>query len=301
MGTFRNALVVLAVLASAAHADTDIQKADALFEKGLSLRDTNLQQSCDAFRESLQWNPQAIGTLMNVALCDEKLGKIASAHARFSEARDRAKEGNLPEYVAEAESHIKTLAGELPHVTIKFLGERAAGTRVLLGDIVVPATKYDKGEPVAVDPGELVIVVSAPGRLAYETRMMIGKKETKSIEVPELKKGVTVKSSSRRATGIIFTAAGGTFILTGAVLGLVARSKYTKCDDNICEPSVQSENEKALTFGNVGTVIGAVGVVAGGIGVYLWLTAPKDAAERRVTVVPNVTSESAGLAAIGRF
>lgn len=300
MGILRYALVVSALLSVRAHAETDIKKADALFEKGLSLRDTNLQQSCDAFRESLQWNPQAIGTLMNVALCDEKLGRIASAHSRFSEARDRAKEANLPEYLEEAEAHIKQLETELPHVTIRFLGERPTGTRVLLGDIVVPPTKYEKGELVAVDPGELVIVVSAPGRIAYEARMMIGKKESKSIEVPELKKGVTVRSS-RRATGIIFAAAGGTFIVTGAVLGLVAKNKYTECPDNICEPAAQSENEKALTFGNVGTVVGAVGVVAGGIGLYLWLTAPKDPSERRVTLVPNVTSESAGLAAMGRF
>lgn len=301
MGTLRNALVVLALLASRAQADIDIKKADALFAKGLSLRDTNLEQSCDAFRESLQFNPQAIGTLMNVALCDEKLGKIASAHARFSEARDRAKEGNLPDYVEEASAHIKALTAELPHVTIRFLGERPAGTRVLIGDLVVPAAQYEKGEPVAVDPGELVIVVSAPGRLAYETRMMIGKKETRPIEVPELKKGVTVKGSSRRATGIIFTVAGGTFLATGAVLGLVARSKYKDCPDDICVPGVQSENEKARTFGSVGTVVGAVGIVAAGIGVYLWISAPKDPTERRVAVVPSVTPESAGLTAIGRF
>jgi hypothetical protein len=306
VGTLRNALVVLAMLAVRAHADIDIKKADALFAKGISLRDTNLQQSCDAFRESLQWNPQAIGTLMNVALCDEKFGKIASAHAGFSEARDRAKEGNLPDYVEEAERHIKDLEGQLPHVTLEF-AEKPAGMRVLIGDTVVPSTKYENGKQVAVDPGELVIVVSAPGRLAYETKMMIGKKETKSIQVPELKKGVTVKGSSRRSIGIITTATGATFFVTGSVLGLVARSIYNKnhdkgCDaDNVCDAEEQSQTEKARTIGNVGTVVGAVGLVTAGFGVYLWLSAPKDATERRVTVVPTITPESAGLTAVGRF
>ena len=306
MGILRNALVVLAVLVGHAHAEVDIKEADRLFALGLSLRDSNLEQSCKYFDQSLEKNPNAIGTLMNVALCDEKLGKIASAHRRFSEARDRAKEGNLPEYIEEAESHIKVLESDLPHVTIKFRVPPPPGTRVLIGETVIPPAQFDKA---AVDPGELVIVVSAPGRLAYETRMIIAKKETKPIEVPELKEGVTVKSSSRRSIGIITTAAGGALILTSQVLGLYARSKYNTakddgCDDNnTCNAPEQSKTEKARTYGNVGTAVGIVGVVAAGVGLYLWFTAPKEAEtqEKRVTFVPSVTPESAGLAAIGRF
>ena len=292
------------MLATRAHAEVDIKEADRLFALALSLRESNLEQSCKYFDESLEKNPNAIGTLMNVALCDEKLGKIASAHRRFSEARDRAKEGNLPEYIAEAESHIKTLEADLPHVTIKFLVPPPDGTRVLIGETVIPPSQYGNA---AVDPGELVIVVSAPGRLAYETRMIIAKKESKPIEVPELKKGVTVKGSSRKSIGIIVTAAGGAAIVTSQILGLYARSKYNTnhdkgCDMNdVCSAEEQSQTEKARTVGNVGTVVGIVGVAAAGVGLYLWITAPKEPTEKRLTFVPNVTPESAGLAAIGRF
>ena len=295
----------MALLAARAHADTDIKAADELFAKGVALRDTNLEQSCAYFRQSLEMNPQAIGTLMNVALCDEKLGKIASAVERFSEARDRAKEGNLPEYATEAEAHINALTPEVPKVTLRFAGERPAGTRVLIGERVIASELYDGGKQVNVDPGELVIVVSAPGRLAYETKLMIAKREEKAIEVPELAKGVTVKSS-RRTIGVITTAAGGTFFVTGAVLGLVARSIYRKnydegCDSRGCDAEQQSQTERARTIGNVGTVVGLVGLAGAGVGVYLWLTAPKDHAERRVTVVPSVTPDAVGLTAIGRF
>ncbi|MBA3502721.1 MAG: hypothetical protein H0T65_20335 [Deltaproteobacteria bacterium] len=299
---------MLTLFVAHAHAEVDIKEADRLFAVGLSLRDTNREQSCKYFHQSLEKNPNAIGTLMNVALCDELLGKIASAYARFSEARDRAKEGNLPDYIEEAEAHISTLKVDLPHVTITFLGERPKGTRVLIGDIIVSSTQLDEKSLVAVDPGELVIVVSAPGRLAYETRMMIGKKETKPIEVPELKKGVTVKGSSRKSIGIITTAAGGGLLITGQVLALVARSKYREfkkapfCDAmDICEAEAQAEIEKAITLGNVGTVVSVVGLAAAGIGVYLWLSAPSEPTEKRLTFVPNVTPESAGITAIGRF
>ena len=310
MGSLRNALVAVALLVAHANADTDIKAADELFAKGLALRETNLEQSCSYFRQSLEKNPQAIGTLMNVALCDEKLGKIASAVDRFSEARDRAKEGNLPEYATEAEAHIAALKDDIPTVTIKFVGERAAGTRVLIGERVISPEMYADGKKVNVDPGELVVVVSAPGRLAYETKLMIAKKEGKAIDVPELKKGVTVKSS-RRTIGIVTTAAGGTFFVTGAVLGLVARNIYrdnrntSHCEpaegDDICDAEQQSETERARTIGNVGTVVGAVGLVAAGVGIYLWFSAPKEPTERRMAIVPDFTPTSAGLTAIGRF
>lgn len=310
MGSLRTAVVLCAALASTrASAETDIKAADELFAKGLALRDTNLEQSCSYFKQSLDLNPQAIGTLMNVALCDEKLGKIASALERFSEARDRAKEGNLPEYATEATAHIDLLKADVPKVTIKFLGERPAGTRLLIGDRVIAPDRYEGGKQVNVDPGELVIVVSAPGRLAYETKLLINKKEEKAIEVPELKKGITVKSS-RRTIGIITTATGGAAFGTSVVLGLVARSiwnkNHDKCTpvpgDDICDPEQQSGTERARTIGSVGTVVGAIGLAATGVGIYLWLTAPKESStDRRVTLLPNVTPESAGLTALGRF
>jgi hypothetical protein len=310
VGSLRTAVVLCATLAaSRAFAETDIKAADELFAKGLALRETNLEQSCSYFEQSLAKNPQAIGTLMNVALCDEKLGKIASAVEGFAEARDRAKEGNLPEYATEAEAHIAALAPDVPKVTIKFLGERPAGTRVLIGERVIGPERYEGGKQVNVDPGELVIVVSAPGRLAFETKMLINKKEQKAIEVPELEKGITVKSS-RRTVGIITTATGGAALITGAILGLVANNIYDKNHDkctivdgaDVCDPEQQSETERARTIGNVGTVVGALGLAAAGVGIYLWLSAPDESTEqRRVTIVPDITSDSAGLTAIGRF
>jgi hypothetical protein len=306
VGTLRNAILVVAALGARAHADTDIQEADKLFAEGLALRDTNLQQSCDKFRQSFEKNPQAIGTLMNVALCDEKFGKIASAVNKFSEARDRAKEGNLPEYLEEAEKHINALTPDLPKVTVKFLAGKPNGTKVLIGELVLPMNQIDAGKPVAVDPGELAIVVSAPGRLAYETKMMIGKKEVKSIEVPELKKGVTVKSS-RRTIGLITTISGGATVATSIVIGLFARNRYNDkeaigaCTNGVCPAEAQTKVENARQLGTVGTVVGAVGIVATGVGLYLWLTAPKESADRKVTLVPAVGPETAGLAAVGRF
>jgi hypothetical protein len=298
----------VALLGAPAFAETDIEQADKLFAEGLALRDTNLQQSCDKFRQSFELNPQAIGTLMNVALCDERFGRIASAVAHFSEARDRAKEGNLPEYLAEAQKHIDALTPELPYVTIQF-AEKAPGTRVLLGDRVVPDSEL--GGSIAVDPGELVVVVSAPGRVSYETKIVLGKREKKPIAVPALRKAVTVQKSSRRTIGLITAGTGAAAIATGVVLGLVARNKYRDAFDSgcqevpdgqdVCSAEAQGETESAITIGTTGTVIGVIGIAAVGVGAYLWWTAPSERNERKVSVVPTLSPDAAGLTAIGRF
>src|SRR5262247_3294211 len=127
---------LLAASASRAQADPRIDKADQLFAEGKALMASNLIQACDKFEESLHYNPAAIGTLLNVALCDEKLGKVASAVSKFTEARDHAKEQNLPEHVRAAEDHIAALTPSVPHLAIQ-LSEPLPDTSVLVDDRVV--------------------------------------------------------------------------------------------------------------------------------------------------------------------
>ncbi|MDQ3366094.1 MAG: hypothetical protein M3680_11775 [Myxococcota bacterium] len=310
MGPLRNALILAVLLMGRpAAAEVDIGKADKLFAEGLALRESNLEQSCQKFEESLTYNPQAIGTLMNVALCDEKLGRIASAVAKFSEARDRAKEQQLADHQKASEEHLALLLPELPYLTIKFTTPPIAETRVLIDDRFIPMNKISR---LPVDPGERVIVVSAPGRLPYQTKILIAKRELKDIDVPELAESVTVKSS-RRTIGKITTASGLAAVVTSVAIGLYARGVYKdqfgpgKCMEiegaaAQCPPENQTETERAITLGTVGTVVGIVGVAAVGAGLYLWLRSPKESAvQPTLSVVPQLSPESAGVAAIGRF
>jgi leucyl-tRNA synthetase len=129
--------------------DPRIQRADALFAEGKALFDSNILQACDKFKESLHENPAAIGTLLNVALCDEKLGRVASAVKRFSEARARAREQGLTEHIRAAEEHIRALEPSVPHLAIT-LSERLPETRVVIDDAIIAP---DALASVAVDPG----------------------------------------------------------------------------------------------------------------------------------------------------
>ena len=304
-------------LGTEAHADpvpdSKIEKADQLFAEGKALLGSNLLQACAKFDESLRYNAAAIGTLLNVALCDEKLGRVASAVAKFSEARDRAKEQGLLQHIRAAEEHIAALEPNVPHVTIK-LTERLPETKILIDDAIVA---LDAVTDIAVDPGERVIVVSAPARLPYRAKLVVGVAEHREVVIPALSKSVTVTSSKHRI-GQIATALGGAAIGTGIGLGLYARNlrlkqfgdiegdgKCHKTDHgDLCPPDRQTQTERARTLGNVGTVVGIAGVVVAGVGVYLWFRSPRSTpndTSKKVVVVPQLSADGLGVVAAGRF
>jgi len=299
-------------------ADPKIERADRLFAEGKALLGSNLLQACGKFDESLRENPAAIGTLLNVALCDEKLGRIASAVAKFSEARDRALEQGLREHVRAAEDHIAQLAPDVPHLAIT-LTERIPDTMILLDDRIVA---LDALTNIPVDPGERMIAVSAPARLTYRATLVIARGAHQDVVIPPLASSIVVHSSQRRI-GQVSTFVGGAVAGVGLAVGLYARHLYHAqfghqqpgdglCDDMLrCEAEGQSRVQKAHTLGNVGTAVGVAGVAIAGVGVYLWLRSPTDSSREesgsrgpgdgKLSVVPQLGANSLGFAALGRF
>lgn len=289
--------------------DPQIEKAEQLFAEAKALQSSNLREACNKFDESLRYNPAAIGTLLNVALCDEKLGRVASAVVKFTEARDRAREQGLPEHLRAAEDHLAALEPQVPHLAIR-LTQRLPDTKVLVDDrVFAPDALGD----IAIDPGEHVIVVSAPDRLPHRATLVIAPAERKAIVIPVLVRSVTV-TSSRRRIGQIATLTGGAAFGTSIGLALYGLHVHNQQFDqhhcvhrtnlpDACDGTGQSANERARTYGNVATVVGGVGLAVAAAGAVLWYLAPHSFqstdAQPRVTL--DVTGDHLGVVAIGRF
>jgi hypothetical protein len=296
--------VVLVVAVRPVRADDNIAKADKLFDEGRALMKSDLHAACEKFEESLKFNSQAIGTLMNVALCDEKLGRTASAAAKFAEARDRAKEGNMEVHLKAAEERLAELAPRVPHVRIVFAEPPLVGTSIVIGDKVIAMA--DIGD-IPMDPGEHALVVSAPKHLPYQTKVRIAEGEHRDVTVPALQGAV----GSGRTVGKIVTISGGVFIASGIIIGVLANNRYEDQFDGApancnrttkeCNGNGQTETERARTLGVVGTVVGGVGVAAAAVGLYLWIRAPKESRDKRVTLLPHLHPGEAGVVAVGHF
>lgn len=297
-------LVAIAVLcaASSARADVDNARADQLFREGVALRKVNPQEACARFAQALVFNPQSITTRLNLALCDEELGRIATAVERWQDIADRARDQKLDEYEQMAVQHLGALTPEVPYLSFAFQ-QAVAGITVLVDQQVVPLEKLEK---VAVDPGDREVIVTAPGRVAYKRTVRIGRKMTLKVDVPPLAKSVVRwEPPSRRTVGKFLVAGGSVTIASAVLVGLVARSRRNsavrdECDDDICSPEGVERVDSARSIGTIGTALAITGVIATGAGALLWRYSPARR-EPPVAFGPLVHEGGGGLAAFGRF
>jgi len=297
-------LVMVAGLVRIAHAD-DASDAEQLFKEGQDLKEAGKpEQACVKFRAALDKNRNAVGTILNVALCDENEGKVASAYKLFSEAADRAREQNLGEHLAAAEDHKVKLSGRVPHVAIAF-AEPLRDMKLVVDDQIVDVSTAND---VEIDPGTRTIVVTAPGRVAYKTSVTIREGEHEAVAIPRL--GTPV-SGGRKSVGKVLTVSGAGVVVAGIAVGFYARHKYnsqfpshcdtTPSDHPLCDPTGYAATQSAKTLGWVGTGLGAAGLVAAGVGAYLWFTAPHAESATHVSFAPVVSPEQAGIVAVGHF
>jgi hypothetical protein len=165
-----------------------------------------------------------------------------------------------------------------------------------------------------VDPGDVIIEVTAPGRAA-DTRTVHATAGQASVvelggaaEPPDGTVPATLSSPHRQHQRVVMaetiTAIGSAGVVTGVVLGLVARSKYnsavhdhcTSGDTPVCDEKGYTSANNAITLANVGTVVGVVGlgaIIAGGV---VYFTAPKE-----YVVTPTVSGQAAGISISGTF
>lgn len=292
-------LCVLGGVAAAAPRDEDKAEADRLFYEGRELlAQDHRVEACQKFDLSFRKDPRAVGTILNLGLCSEIGGQVATAVRYYEEARDRARDQGLTEYQQAAERKIALLAPRVPHVTI-VLAEPLPDTRVLLDNVVLGA---DQLRDVTVDPGKRTIVVTARGRMPYETTIEVTEGTPATVAVPRLQgqKTVIVRASTRRTWGKIAVASGIGLVGAGLGLGLYARSTYWAqfpagardgaimdashdCWTELvggkiarrCNEVGQEHILDARRLSHIGTGVGIAGALVLATGVYLWWTAPR--------------------------
>jgi len=313
----RTRVVVLVALTagSVAHAD-DKEQSQALFREGVALNEQGkFSEACDKFEASLKLNSQAVGALLNTASCEEKRGKLASAAARYQQARDIARDAQQEGVVQNAEKKLREIQALLPHITVT-ISQRLPGMKLLVDDKGIPID--DKSIPVdgvglrdlAIDPGGHEIIVSAPGRLPFNYKFSIVQSESKTIAIPVLAAPV---KSTRKTLGFIVGLAGIGVAGGGGVVAAIAYNKwhaqFSGNDPNchvvnmqrLCTTTGQGNINSARFEGNIATgmiIVGAAAIAAGGV---LWFTAPKQPTETKIAITPQLGTDEIGFVAVGRF
>lgn len=175
----------------------DAAAGEALFREGRRLMKVgDLAGACAKFDESQRLDP-APGTLANLADCEEKLGRLASAWEHWRSTADRLPASDRRRATALARA--AALEANLPRLMIEVAADQPQGLTIHRDG--VPLGLASLGEALPLDPGRHQIVVSAPGRrpLQYDVALAAG----------EQRKLVVAAGPSQPGAGATATAAAG--------------------------------------------------------------------------------------------
>jgi len=160
--------------------------AAVLFQKARALvQDNHPEDACPLFEDSERLDPGG-GTLLNLALCHEAIGKTGSAWGELIEARAIARHDDNQERVDIAESHINALTPKLANLVVDVPDSaRVEGLEIVRDDRPLSANAWGIAAPV--DPGKHMIRASAPGHETWSTEVEIvpGPSE-KHVAIPAL-------------------------------------------------------------------------------------------------------------------
>ncbi len=164
------ASLLLAAPAWAQPSEAQHKQAQALFERGRTLLEAErYDEACRAFAESQRLDPGG-GTLLNLALCHEKQGRIATAYTEFQEALSAALADKRQDREEFAKAHIAALEGTIPRVRFE-LESSDAKIRIELDGSEVP--ELARSTPTPIDPGTHRVVATAPGHESWQTRLEV--------------------------------------------------------------------------------------------------------------------------------
>ncbi|MBX3204970.1 MAG: hypothetical protein KF764_07865 [Labilithrix sp.] len=155
---------LLAPRAASAAPLTDEQVAQSLFETARALMERgDYAKACPMLAESQRLDPGG-GTLLNVALCHEGEGKLATAYFELNQAATQAVKDGRKDREDIAREHLAKLAPRLPRLLVRVAAPRPEGLAIQIDGS--PANVAVIDVPTPVDPGKHVVEVSAPG---YQT------------------------------------------------------------------------------------------------------------------------------------
>ncbi|WP_437930810.1 hypothetical protein WMF37_16825 [Sorangium sp. So ce291] len=178
---------VAMALALAVSPGVAFAQADALLEQGKQLmKKGKLAEACPKIEESYRLSPRS-ATLLALAMCHEKQGKLATAWVEYIDLGAAARKEGNKRLEADAKARGAKLELRLPRLTLNVPRAAAVeGLEVTLDGAPVDSETWGQARPL--DPGEHKVSASAPGRKRWELSVTIKRGDRKAVAVPALAK-----------------------------------------------------------------------------------------------------------------
>lgn len=328
------ALAMLMTSAARAQPEDPKGRAQELFQQGLAAVDAgDCAQAIPLFQRSQATYP-ARGTLLNLAGCEAKLGKVASAWQHLKELVGQL-EPSDPR-LAVAREKMAALEPRIPRLVIEVAPGAPNPMTIALSGSPLPAGSL--GADLPVDPGDHVLVVTWPGGATGETRVSLaeGVRQVVRLEprsaqqrpAPAVSRPIPAPVANqlhpkpaakppglqpnapdspptdRRPLGFVIGGIGLAAVGVGAVTGILAIGVKSDLEETCPVPSACSQEGQGLASkGEALTTTGTITFLAGlafiGGGIALVLTSP--VSSKTTAFVPAALPGGGGAVFRGRF
>jgi hypothetical protein len=289
--------------------------AEALFDQArAAMAAGSYDIACARFKDSDKLDP-AVGTRFNLADCEERRGRVATAWSLFRGVLSELAEDDDRRPIAQERAH--ALEPRMPYLTMSRTADTPPGVRVRIDGVELGEASF--GVALPMDPGahELVLLLPDGGE---SQRSSFALREGEHSDLPIRPPGSPAPmkpagqgpaadepfspGGSQRKWAYVAGSVGVAGVAFGAVTGIVTLSKKStanaNCDDkrHVCNQAGIDANESGKTFAALSGLGLGVGVVGLAAGAYLWLTdapaAPATAHSsiplgRGVRVSPNLS------------
>lgn len=293
---------VLAVARIAAAEPADTGEASASFQRGRDLAKLGrIDEACAEFEHSYELDA-ALGTAVNLADCLERLGKLHRAWELFDLVARSSQ--SVQSRARLARQRADALEARLAWVIITVREPSTPGLALRIGERqVAPAAELRE----LIEPRDLEIVATVPGRPAFRTTLHAVAGQTAEVDVPAVAAASDeVPATTRRQRSRVYLA--GAIGGTGAIglgialdLAISARRRYSAAIDGDCraghQPACGQQIDSAGHRADVATgfVIGGAALVGAAAIVYAF--APRET----VHIAPIATARELGLGVAARF
>jgi hypothetical protein len=282
---------------------------ERLFVEGRALmKEGRYEKACETFKTSYDLDPTATGTLLNLALCHEQIGKRATAWAEFRRVVAEST-GKRDERARFAKEHEEKLLPTLSHFRLVVPpATRVSGLTIRI-DGGSPISEASWETEIPVDAGSRRIEVSAPRKTTRtQTMNVVDGAPPTTFRVDPLDDAPD-PGGRQRLLGYGLAGTGVAAIAVGVAFAVAAANRKEDadaiCPDRTHCPSQEAKNDASAAFGsasrsaNLANVLVGAGALLVAIGLPVAILARSDPSRgRSATLRLSPTSHAGGLIAL---
>lgn len=326
LGLLCAAALQLSPLSALAQDPNQSALAEELFNRGRALMAADdLPAACAALAESQRLDP-AVGTLLNLAVCHERQGRLASAWSEFLQVASAAERDQQRDRAQFARRKADELEPRIQKLELVVPAQVAS-----IQELRIRLDEHELGRaawsnPIPLDPGEHSIELQAPGYQPHSTKFSIGESQPPlQLQLPPLEAEAETqpeatsqpataappaqqgaRGETQRVVGYGLAGAGVVGLGLAGYFGIRAmghkndRDRYCD-DDNVCSARGVLLDQDARDAASAANVAAAVGAVLIGGGLTILLLSPSEDDSPALAASVNPTLDRSQLVLSGQF